>query len=826
METNENILEYALNNLSPVLFIGAGFTIGAKSSNDKPLPTGLELKEMILLDLLGLSIDSDNYSELHNRKLSEVCQFAQNEITIEELTRFLKTIYSGIIPASYHFNFKKYPWKRIYSTNIDDLLENIYNVNEIVIQNDKIKKHIKANCIEIIKLHGCVNKPENGFTFSNNEYIDSMVKSRDYRFNQLGMDIQTEMFIFLGSDFDEVNLSYYFRLYEYAGYQSTKMTFIFINPKPSVFFTSQVKNLGGKIIPWTSEQFSDFLQSNAIKDLKDSTITHLGCRLIREIKNDLDLSAVSSSDLYLGLLPTWIDIMQDWDFRNDKVENTFLNVKKRFDHKNFVFCIFGKALVGKSVLLKRIGLMLFNDGYEVITVIGKHFDSYSFIQYTKVNKSIYKYALLFEDASFSYFHIKKLLKWFPNNKELIVITTSRPYPHTRKRYILNEVNHYEYLLEQQIDRIFAATIINKLEEKGFSGILSNKHDIQQKISYVIQHNDISSLLYSITYGSHFIERFNKIYLDILSRNNIQRSILIKLYIFDKLDLPYIPFSLLNLIYCENLKKDIDEIGDMIKINEKGGIELRNSYFNQLLDRDIKSVDIIDNIKEILTNISPQVDESHSLWNEILASLTKEKLLRKNLSLKTKDIKQMLYDVGGYFNYNYNYWLQLGIAEQADAEFEKALNHFRQAEAISPESYMVQNAIGRNYLKQARHINNLPVAQSYYNEGERILLSLINNMEEFQVKAFSTHCYLYEKIKFCELYGIIPTSREVKAMYRYLSDIIARDPEDTMAKHISNIFFKYLRGIHKSGLIRFELYDLSKMHMLLFTKDNDDVDLDF
>jgi hypothetical protein len=61
--------------------------------------------------------------------------------------------------------------------------------------------------------------------------------------------------------------------------------------------------------------------------------------------------------------------------------------------------------------------------------------------------------------------------------------------------------------------------------------------------------------------------------------------------------------------------------------------------------------------------------------------------------------------------------------------------------------MVENAIARNFLKQGNYSDVYLMAIEYFSEGESLMRSLIANRDEFQVKAFSTHSYLNEKIYF-------------------------------------------------------------------------------
>jgi len=232
------------------------------------------------------------------------------------------------------------------------------------------------------------------------------------------------------------------------------------------------------------------------------------------------------------------------------------------------------------------------------------------------------------------------------------------------------------------------------------------------------------------------------------------------------------------------------------------------------------------LKSVLRSISPQLDNNpRNLWNQIEASCIKEKILRIKLKLNTQQIKEMLYELKDDLSGSYNYWLQLGISEQLGMDFDKALNHFRQAEVINPGSYMVQNAIGRNYLRQANNMKEIIFATKVFEEGEEIILNLINHREEFQVRAFSTHTYLYEKINFLKKFKVDISRNDLKGMFNLLKRIVDKDPEDVMTQHISNYFMDYLKLTKRTDIVRLEYHDISILKTMLIDNQMDIDDLE-
>lgn len=825
--TNSNIseLKNILLKRNPILFTGAGFSKYAKNKYEDDIADGWRLKDILLTQELSYEEKSPEYQELITSSLSDLCKYYRLHRGESRLRDFLVDQFSGCIPNNFHKTFSKYPWKKIYTTNIDDILESIFEPKYLLVQNlTRPNLMHSTGKIEYIKLHGCVRNPSNGFVFSSEDYIDSMLKSRDYRFNQFGSDIQFGDFIFVGTDYSEVNLDYYLKLYETSYESSAKGKVFFINPKPSLIFKSKIESINGYIIEWTTSEFADFIESEILSQKKTSKpIDHVdGYFYLNGSTGSFGKAQNYRSSLYLGYQPKWQDIYFDWDFIHHKITQNFedyTNYIKKYDVKTSVVSIVGKTMSGKSVYLKRLAFMLQKDGFETYELNGRRFDYFSFVNLVR-HSSHNKFCLVIDNASYYYGAIASLIKSVPTSKQLIVLTSSRPFFHSRKKYILITEDHHDIYIDNSIDEIFAVEVEKKLDQKGLIGTLKSKSK-RERISYLKSRNDLSNVLYEITFGKQFIKRHKDNLLNRYDKMHDGKDVLHYLAILQAVDLSYFPLELLGQLYPKSKKEILQEIDDFIKYNDYNGIELRSPILANAILPKIRSIGKINAIKEILVMISPQVtEEISSYWNEMQASLMKEKLLRKRLFLKSSETKRLLFEIQGYYNDNYNYWLQVGIAEQMDNEFEKALNHFKQAEAISSKSYMVKNAIARNFLKQANYQADASTASVYFSEGEKLMLKLINDREEFQVKAFSTHCYIYEKINFLKKFSISPSTQDLKKLFSLLKVITEKAPDDPMSKHIGNKFYTYLQSIGKSNLINVSFNDLSSIKAMFEKYDLD------
>jgi len=807
MENENDIrkLQHILIKESPVLFLGAGFSYGAETKDDRNIPVSDELKEIIVSELLKYDKSSPEYGEVISYSLSKVSQFVAYEKTKEHLTDFLTEIFKDVKPCSFHYSLTKYPWRKIYTTNIDDIVENVYRTNkfDLKIQNSSRKSTLsKESCTEYIKLHGCVNNPSEGYIFSSEEYIDSIQYSNDYKFNSLSLDMQKENFIFVGTTFDEFNIDYYLKLYENMGYSSSKGQLIFISPNPSLFFISKIRELKGIIIKWTTEQFLTFLDD---LNYKENKTQHLERRLLysgylnfENIRAEYQLSSEYDSRLYLGYEPKWEDILSEWDFIHPLGGQILSDIRStNMDQQVSYFSIVGKAYVGKTCVLKRIAAELYKNGFEVISFHGRNFDIYPLLDYIKAHETKNRFALILDDASYYYWIIKKLSKITLNGRQLIVLITSRPFYHIKRRYYLTDENFREYFFDPKLDKHYSEVIVKKLIEKGFLGELTKLKTEKEQIGYFTNRNDLMSAMLGVTYGKGFIDRFMRDLRPLLQKNSVERDSLINLAIFDKAELPYFPLELVPMLYHVNADHLKNKIENFIRDKHSSDICIRSDIFtNKILKSAVKN-EIIANIRKILITISPQVGEyTITYWKIIFESLCKEKVLRKHFKLSNAEAKKLMYELKKYYDNISYYWLQLGLSEQANKDFEKALNHFRQAESIRPNSYHIKHVIGRNFLKQANNTGNFVIAQNFWGEGEKILLSLIKKREIAQVRSYSIHCYLNEKITFIQKFNLDVSNSELKTMFQHLEKLIEKDKNDIMAKHMSNRFYSFLKSRNK------------------------------
>ena len=829
MDNIQKLKEVLLNG-NPMLFLGAGFSYGSKNSYGN-MATGNDLKNEIYNTFVKGVIKDSYETEVKQFTLQELCEFVNDHFKKkDELKSYLLKRFQDVEPASFHYLLSEYPWKKIYTVNIDDLVEHICYKNHIdfVVQNTSKEKLVK-NELEYVKLHGCVNAPDEPLIFSKTEY-DNLISSRvNFKHNNLISDIQNENFIFVGASLDERDIDYYISQYENAGH-FRKGKLFFIEPNPTLKLQMRVERLEGTIIEWTAEEFLKFVEKINFNptelEKRKMRLIYSGIYPLIDILNSVPKEKPYESKLYEGYNSNWHDLKEGWLFEPSSIYEIYEKINQIDFSKNRNYCLalYGNAFCGKDCILKLVGSYLEKKGVEVLEFKGKKLDIRVLREYIS-NSTNENYALLVENASYYYKIIERILQ-MNMGKHLLVVTTSRNYYHMKKRYYL-EGNPYEELrLEDSIDEISAKNIYAKLKEKGYLGNISTTE--WAGIQEIIKEKNYINLFTTITYGSGFKKRLKKTSKEVLESNPEVKNLYIELTIFDKADLAYYPSELLTARYSINfdifvqkkykkLSREQALIVDFVKLDEQG-VGLKNVILTNEVWGSLSRNEKKDAIVNILKEISPYVEENeNNYWKIIFESILKEDCLEKKFGLKLKEIRSIYYQLKEEFSDISYYWLQLGIAEQKCNEYNKALNHLNMAHVIRPKAYQIQHAIGRNYLKYANYLNDSIQADALFKQGEEIMLELINSSEYYKEKAknYSIHCYVLEKIQYIKRHKKQVSNKELLQIKQYI-DMIKNDKDvyiDSMVVRYMNL----LRKLNKLDIVKMRPDDI---YFKALSKKND------
>lgn len=298
---------------------------------------------------------ADKYKD--DGDLKGLCGLLRDEGRRKERDEYLTTVFKGatISEESKLFNIVKYKWNKIFTLNIDCLLEYIFDrkgVTYKVWNRDHDDRRNDNSDTLIVKMHGCVENSKEGYVFDEQEYInflnDDDCFSRDF-----GDAFSKGDVIFIGTEFQEDDLKTIINKYESKGYDLSGNNYFFISPEiHNVRLKRQIASVDNYYwIQWTTEQFFEFLYKDVIlekdakKILQEKELVSID-DLYKERQNGYE------SKLFAGYESRYNDFFDNWDIIHPGLER--LENKVTNDEKNLVIALIGKSYAWKSCAAKRV----------------------------------------------------------------------------------------------------------------------------------------------------------------------------------------------------------------------------------------------------------------------------------------------------------------------------------------------------------------------------------------------------------------------------------------------------------------------------------------
>ena len=733
----EELLKDSLNNRTPILFLGAGFSFKALNHRNKTIELADNLKKKIFEEFYIKKkpehVDARYISDVENYNLKDLCMTIKQESTErkKQLYEFLIDTFKGAHADpdnDFHIKVQEYNWTKIYTLNIDDLIENIYEHEKksILVQNEKSIKNNDEIITELYKLHGCVNKPENGFIFSTDEYI-SMIENADFRMKEFANDYYKNDIIFIGTELDEDDISYILKNYLSAGYEhNTKCFFICPTIKPKLL--SQIRgDKNSYIIYWDTEKFLNWLSENVQKNqIEDDNLKHLHFRGFQNIEEILkNKSKYYAPVLYNGYPPFYEDILDGWDIMYPKYKENRDEILGTT--KSSVIALYGKMYVGKTCIARRIIVDFFNIGFNALEF--KMENSLDFAMLSKYISNYTpgsKFAIMVDDAAQIYRRLYEFIDSEQMKDYLIIfVTTSNILHHMSKRHELLLHDSRELYINPELNYQYSCNIYEKLNEKNRLGALSKYADTRSSsIRFIKDNKDIINLLYLLTHGKGFQEYFESM-IEHIDTSAEYFNLFYTVAIFSVLQIDGYPKEFITNIHKKIQIKELKiQFGDLLYFTEE------NRFLKVRCSNLMESVVVSKlSYEKIINYILQNVYYLQGLFNEKIENiysdyfhiLVKENFLHKKLGIPYELLRQYYNEIENKFKDISYYWMQRAILEQHDKHFEEAEIFINNAKKIRPDSYQAQHALAKNRMERA--LKELEDGSSYsvvaylFEEGE-------------------------------------------------------------------------------------------------------------
>ncbi|MEI7269057.1 SIR2 family protein [Pectobacterium versatile] len=370
------LIKSALLNGRLVLLLGAGASVTAINSKRESIPTGWQLAKL-LAERAEIDIEDGD-------ELSDIYATAHKNLGTATLLKLLEDNLKHCSPSPDYLELLKYPFPRIYTFNIDDAFErsayqqnkfkfNVRRRNSIIEDFDML-----YSSIDLIKLNGDINQPDEGFIFTQSEYGEGSASEPRW-YSELARDFHRFTFLFIGTKLKEPLFQHQVEKFKSRTFEQNSKSYLLV---PSLspaqqgkFYESNIEYIQGTLnefIEWLKSEFPNqipvdeilkrtrpemnLLSSQGIVNPAFERVTAVSRALLSLIDDDNSVSDIKS--FYKGFKPTWNDILKSIPAMLTKTKKFYESIISAENVNERLFLIIGSAGCGKTTSLKQIALML------------------------------------------------------------------------------------------------------------------------------------------------------------------------------------------------------------------------------------------------------------------------------------------------------------------------------------------------------------------------------------------------------------------------------------------------------------------------------------
>jgi len=831
-KNDEEYLVRAISQNKVVLFLGAGFSAEALNKLGRPLPIGSTLGELMWV-WLGYDGQYDGtalpdmYEAIlaSGRKESEIEEFLNQHLLCDQ------------IPA--HYDPLTGPfWYRIYTTNVDDLVERVYTRNSgqrldvlrFPIEEPRERDQSLAT-IQVVHLHGQLPCRPNEITFSVRQYARRAV-THDPLYDQFVRDYVTRPTVFVGTTLNEPLLWQYIearamRSHDMAEHRpkSFLITRRVSPPKKSqlrAFNVVPVESSAAEFLEWirkiaaklpnrveTLEKIAPDLAAVAAS----TDLTEFDRRARTQFFTffhsvPVERSRASRRSVYLlGASPQWEDLLAELDAPRSITSEIQESVGVALDRESkiTVFALLGSAGCGKSTVLRRLGINLARSGRLVYLTNSEEIPKPADMC-RAIDSLPTRAVLLFDNAEVSLALLPSLVDALGKaEKPPIIVIASRTNDFDRRVGRFSADATIKEYHVPNMNRKEIEAVISVLDHNNLLGRLQGMTQQERVDEFEVRASkQILIAMREATSG----EGFDNILKDEFKKLEPREAKILYLCVALATEAGYRitkqeyvgcteapPADALNILE-RNLRDIIVASG-----NDDELLMLRHRAIAQYAVEDFTPRPLLrEAYVRLLSVLATEVIGMHwrsrtfGFYRDLVNHLNIYKRFEENV-----EEARAIYDaLASQFKRDAQFWLQYGSLELEAGQLQYAENYLNQAESLDPGNVYIQNAKAHLMLKEAVAAETRAEAIRLRDQGSAILL---DNIHRGDIN--DPYCY--------HIYGI----QRHSWMHRWVTDDRERVRE---LEQLRKIIFEGVSNFSRNRQLR-ELKDIIEREYLSFAVTN-------
>jgi SIR2-like protein len=746
-----------------ILFLGAGFSIAAKNSVGETLPGSTDLAR----SLWAYMAYANPYDGTH---LGIVYQAALNKPGGRKALFDLldRTLGVAEFPDWYRLVINLF-WYRIYTTNVDDLVELVYGNGNGALGLDRViapaeyeDRDAFLRTIQYVKLNGSVDDPEKGLTFSPIEY-GRRASEQDVWYDHLVRDISTHPTLFVGSELDEPLFWQYLALRQRRSPGSGRLlpkSFL-VCPQVSAAKREALGEFNIVPLEMSAEDFFTELTSQPdVVILRQDLLRNLDSTLeevlalesagvpSQEIKLAEEFFSVfrpvaaqpptnaGRSHFLLGSPPSWDDIFNELDAErevNSEVTARIIEELRHTDNGDGFVTLTGPAGSGKTTIAKRASIMVSNEGFPVYyatnfaRLIPERIVSY-------LRRYERRVVLVFDETADDLIRIRELADRCRGLRHRpVILLTIRTNELAMRRYVFQGLDDLIEIRVPDLSEPDILAILERLERNALLGELRKLRRKQQiEVFRTKAKKQILVAMREATRGKGFDEIIQDEY-DHIEPPDAKLVYLIAAipsmhhYFIDRGQL----IAAMDISPSQTSGIIDDTLRGILLPHENSPnrLQVRHPFIAEYVIRDLATREFLAQayilFLEILAHdLPPQKQRRGSKIFRLYQNVINHTTLH-SVFLKQVELCRRIYEsIKPHFTDDGHYFLQYGSFELEWGDLDFAENYLMQAESLMPNHPFVATSLGYLWMRQGVEASSPLAATEYLNKGvERIQIQI-------------------------------------------------------------------------------------------------------
>lgn len=724
------------------LLLGSGFSLGNASVRGE-VPGSEGLKIAILNEcgrMPGPRTTLKDAYVLGNREIDDFPAFLRDIFTVEKVPNWQQKIFA-------------YAWRRIYTTNIDNVLDVAYMQQkrtgrlggdfEFFNYSDPSLSSESIGSVPVVSIHGTCSRLADGFIFSNLEYATATAKVHDWH-RDLAARALTGGLLVVGNQLEESDLDAYIadRAIVYDHSIALKRNWL-VTPNPDPIKLENYNAAGYYVFDATAEEFFAALyrvaEPRTMAEIVLETIPSVAGvvksqRAMTWFKTSMEpvITAIEMARSEKGLLrhfltgdePEWFYIVNDahaTTSRDGALTAKIGDLLAAHVSGIGILHVTGPSGSGKTTSIKAALERVSGSNPYIYEFKNGGAIDLDLLKDT-ISRFTAKSIFVFYSAHEFYYAISYISDHFKNSKVpfCLFVLEDRVSEYRKNRSQLRRPNVVDYFEVSELTLNDAMSIAQKIEAHGLSFDNFSELPIARRASLIIDKErgysgDLLTTLFSLTTHENFEA---KIYGDYLSiKNHVSRDALEAVAIVNSLgfNVPvhYVAgfLDVSQSSFQDILSKDL--AGVLVYFKDNGYVRCRhkiiaNYYFEQCISKQGSSVLIVKILRFLARQFTVSDIRHHPLPYRIYKEIVSfEFLFERYFSDEARlaSTEAVYHEAQGLFGTDGIFWLHFGRFYRKTDRLDLAIECFR-------------TGLGYFSSYQTRHQLGVALLERYASEGCR------------------------------------------------------------------------------------------------------------